>query len=303
MKKIFITGGNGFVGCHIANYLAKKGYQVIASDISKRNVLLDAKVKFIRKDIRDSQLQRYLKGVSVVFHTAALIKIQESIRESKKYHDINVNGTLNLLNSAHKAGVKRIIYSSSVSVYGHTKKVPQEEEMLPEPQNPYAAQKLIGELYMNVWAHCYNIETVSLRYFSFYGLNQNSSGVIETFLKQNQKNKPLTVYGNGLQKQSFLYIDDLVDANYKAMLSSKVGRGEVINIGSNKLYAISAVAKLIGKKIIYRSIVGQAESSQPYEPLPSLKRAKKLLNWQPKTDLEEGIGLIKKTMEGRDERQ
>ncbi|OGD56674.1 hypothetical protein A2V71_03630 [Candidatus Berkelbacteria bacterium RBG_13_40_8] len=300
MKKVLVTGGAGFVGLNIANFLADKNYRVLAIDIAPKPTLLSKKVKFIKADICSRKIGSYLKGVETVFHTAALIKFEESIKDPAKYHNVNVNGTLNLLIRAIQSGVRRIIYSSSSSVYGSARQVPQTEEMLPGPQSPYAAQKLFGEIYMKVWSDCYDIETVSLRYFNFYGPNNGKlSGVIDTFLRRHKENKPLTIYGTGRQKRSFLHIDDLVSANYKAMLSNKVGKGEVINIGLDKSYSIKEVAKMVGGKVIHASIPNKTEDFQPYESLPAIKKAKKLLKWQPRIYLEEGIKLIKAKIEDK----
>lgn len=294
MKKIVVTGGSGFVGLNIANFLVARGYQVIALDIV-RNKLLDPKVKFYRIDIRNHRLGHYLEGVDTIFHTAALIKFQESINDPSKYHDVNVNGTLNLLMQSLKVGVRKIVYSSSSSIYGPGARVPQTEDMFPDPRSPYAAQKLLGEIYMQTWSNCYDIKTVSLRYFNFYGPhNINSSGVIDIYLDHHQKNKPLIIYGNGQQKRSFLYIDDLVRANVLAMKSKKVGRGEVINIGLDKAYSINQVAKIFGGKMVHQAKIKKNEDFQPYESLPNIKKGQELLNWRPEIYLEEGIELMEK---------
>src|SRR3989304_4801790 len=232
-KKIFITGGAGYVGVALGNYLSAEGYGVIATDIKPRPKELAKKIKFIKLDIVHDNFEKHLRNIDTVFHAAAVIDLQESWQNPKKYHDINVSGTVNLLEAARKAKVLRVVFSSSMSAY--------------LPDNPYSLTKLIGEEYMKLYANCKDLETVSLRYFNFYGPKCRTS-VVNNFILQTEQGKPLTVFG-GNDRRFFLYIDDLVLANIAAMKSKKVGKGEVIDIAGGKPYRIIDLAKMISKDV------------------------------------------------------
>lgn len=295
MKKVLVTGGSGFIGAHLANELARRKYQVTVMDLNYFPGRLDAKINFIKVSLLLRELAKHFKGIESIFHCAALISLEDSLNNPEKYHRVNVDGTLNLLQAALKAGVKRVVYSSSSSVYGLVRKFPQKEDHLPQPLNPYALTKLIGEFYMQVWARCYKLETVSLRYFNVYGPpqeGQNFQTVINIFLKEYFQGKALTVFNQGKMERSFLYIDDLVLANIRAMNSKKVGGGEIINIGQDESYSVLKIAKLISPKI--RFVNRRNQTALLKKTFPDIKKAQKLLGWRPQISLQKGLAEMKK---------
>ena len=185
------------------------------------------------------------------------------------------------------------MYSASSSAYGSTKKLPSKELDKPNPISPYANQKYYGELCCKMFSKVYNIETVSLRYFNVYGERQNLGGayatVVGIFLSQFINNNPLTINGDGDQRRDFTYVGDVVSANILAAKSKNVGKGEVINIGNGKNISINELAKNIGGEVIYNKPL-----NEPFANLADIKKAKKLLDWEPTTDLISWIKNYKK---------
>jgi UDP-glucose 4-epimerase len=241
----------------------------------------------------DSHLSDRLQGIEVVFHTAALARVPRSIEQPLETHAANVTGTLNLLKAASDAGVKRIVYSSSSSVYGDQPNLPLTEDMPPNPLNPYACQKYMGEIYCRNFVQVYGLETVCLRYFNVYGPRQVMEGayrlVIGIFMDQRAQGQPLTIHGDGQQTRDFTHVSDVVRANLLAADSSKLGRGEVVNIGSGREFSINRVAELIGGPAVHGPPRGNDERFKR----ASVDRARELLGWEPRVQLEEGIaGLL-----------
>ena len=303
IKTFCVTGNSGFIGSNLTEELLKQGYSVIGIDnlatgkLSNMDSFKDhPNFRFIQDDIRNKNLHLILEGVDTIFHTAALARIQPSITNPEEYHDVNVNGTLNVLQSAIKAGVRRIVYSASSSAYGIQETMPETEDMPPRPLNPYATQKYIGELLMRTWANCYPIETVSLRYFNVFGKNQVLDGayatVIGIFLQQNKEGKPLTIVGDGTQKRDITWIGDVVRANILASQSDKVGKGEVINIGTGKNYSINEISKIVGGENV-KTISAKSRQFEVKETLADISKAKELLRWKSEVDLKTGINLLK----------
>jgi len=289
--KCLVTGGAGFIGSNLVDELVRQGCQVLVIDNlsggKKGNI--NPKCEFFKKDIRSyKSIGPLFKGVDYVFHLAALPRVQYSIENPLKTNETNVTGTLNVLKASHEAGVKKVIYSASSSAYGDQKKMPLKENFPAQPKSPYGLQKHIGELYCRVWSQVYGLPTVSLRYFNVYGPRNNPDGayalVIAKFLRQRKSGKSLTITGDGNQTRDFTNVKDVVNANILAMKSSRVGKGEVINIGAGKNQSINKIAKLIGGPIKY--IPARFE---PHDSLADNSLAKKLLGWKPKVSIEEGI--------------
>lgn len=291
MLKIIVTGGAGFIGSNLIEALIQGGHTVICIDnLSTGNKAnIHQRAEFKKIDIRDfGALKQAMKGVDYVFHLAALPRIQRSIKNPLETNEVNVQGILNVLEAARVNKVKRVIFTSSSSVYGDQKSFPLTEDMTPQPLSPYALQKYIGEKYCQVYTDLYGLETLSLRLFSVYGPGQNGQDefatVIGRFLYLNKLGKPLIIYGDGEKTRDFTYIDDVVDALVKAM-EIKLPRQRVINICAGKAYSINQIAKLIDGKVVHK----EKRSGESQHIQGSNKRAKQLLNWSPKTMLEEGI--------------
>jgi len=285
-----VTGGAGFIGSNLVDRLIKDGHSVIIIDnLSTGNIThVNPKAKFYNIDLSVTQDLSMFKDIDVVFHLAAYAEVDPSIKNPIPYHNINVNGTLNVLMACKKYEVKRMVYSASSSCYGDSTEVPTSENALIKPMSPYALQKLIGEQYCKLFSNLYNLETVCLRYFNVYGNRQRNdtsySLVTGIFFKQRSSGKPLTITGNGEQKRDFVCVDDVVEANILASTSDKVGNGESINIGYGKAISINEVAKIISDNIIY--------VDKRYEPditLSDISKAKELLNWKPKSNFTEWL--------------
>ena len=296
IKKCLVTGGAGFIGSHLVDRLIKDGHSVtIIDNLStgyKRN--LNNQAKFIQADIKKlAQIKKHFQGQEFVFHLAAIPRIQPSIKNPFLTNDNNITGTLNVLFASSKARVKRVIYSASSSCYG-TNKPPLKEDDKPNCLNPYAVGKYTGEIYCKLFSELYGLDTVNLRYFNVYGSRMDDQGdyatVIGIFLRQKNQGESLTIVGDGKQKRDFTYIDDVVEANIKAMKYKKELKGEVINIGTGKNYSVNQLAKIIGGRNIHIPLrPGEAKLT-----LADNSKAWKILKWQPKVELEEGIKKILK---------
>lgn len=231
--KYLVTGGAGFIGSHIVDVLIEKEHEVVVLDNlssghrENLSTVMD-RITFIEGDVRDADTcLSAAEGCVGIFHEAALVSVPDSINRPRDNHDINITGTLNVLEAARRQGVSRVVFASSAAVYGDNPELPKREEMLPEPKSPYAMAKLAGEYYLKVYAECYGLETVALRYFNVFGPRQDPSsmysGVISIFAERIKKELPITIYGDGEQTRDFVNVEDVASANLLAM---NVHRGE-----------------------------------------------------------------------------
>ena len=288
--KCLVTGGAGFIGSHIVDRLINDGHEVIVVDnlSTGKEENINPKAKFYHMDIRNLFERDMIKGVDIVFHLACLARVQPSIENPYLYHDVNVNGTHNLLLACKAANVKRFVFSSSSSVYGDTEQVPTNEQCSTEPMSPYAIHKLIGEQYCKLYSELYDIETVSLRYFNVYGDRQPTEGayclVMGVFAQQRLNGEPMTIRGDGEQRRDFTYVGDVVEANMKAAFSVRTLKGEVINIGNGDNRSVNQIADLIGgDRITVDPVI------EPKETLAYIGKAKFFFDWEPTGNLEEWI--------------
>jgi len=226
-KNILVTGSAGFIGSNLTYELLKLGANVIGIDnlfngrIENLEEILENKsFKFIKGDIRDFNfLLEVFKDIDIIYHEAAFTSVPQSILMPESCNDVNVNGTLNILNAARKKDVEKIIYASSSSVYGETPSLPKEEDMPRIPISPYGVSKMTCEAYMQVFHQVYGMKTVSLRYFNVFGPRQKDSpysGVIAIWLGRIIDNKELIIFGDGEQSRDFTYVKDVVRANLLA---------------------------------------------------------------------------------------
>ncbi|MEI8174511.1 MAG: NAD-dependent epimerase/dehydratase family protein [bacterium] len=296
MEKIIVTGGAGFIGSHIVDTLLNLGYEVHVVDnlYSGKKDNLNTKAIFHNVDIREKEkLNLIFKGAKYVFHEAALPQVQYSIENPIETHDINVTGLLNVLEASKLNNVKRLIFASSSAVYGDQKTLPLVETMEARPLSPYGAHKYIGEVYCCLWSKIFNLETVCLRYFNVYGKRQSSTGayasVVAKFIDLKKKNQPMTIVGDGNQTRSFVNVKDVVDANIKAMEAKDLGKGEVVNIGTNDMYSVNQIANLIGGDVVYIE-----PRIEPKATLADVNKAKLCLDWIPNIKLEDGLIELKK---------
>lgn len=297
--KYVVVGGAGFIGSNVTDLLIDEGHEVLVIDnLSTGNLEnVNSKASVLIEDITNSpeSLTSTFKNFDGVFHLAALARVQPSIENPIEFNHTNVDGTLNVLVAARDAGIKRVVYSASSSAYGNAEIVPTKEDYPTDPLSPYGLQKLIGEQYCRVFHHCYELETVSLRYFNVFGERQPLSGayalVMSVFAKQLLEGKPLTITGDGEQRRDFTYVKDVARANLLAMTSKNVGKGDVINIGNGDNRSINQLASMMGGDIEYID-----PRLEPRETLADNSKAKELLNWHPTVNLEDWVPKYKKDL-------
>ena len=300
MQKVIVTGGAGFIGSNLVDELVNKGIQVsVIDDFSTGKIENTNKLVYYWKQdlgkVDIKELTQFMKGVDVVFHTAAKARVQPSIDDPLSFNKSNVDGTLNILWAAHKAGVKRVIYSASSSAYGNATKFPTPEDHSTNPLSPYGLQKYIGEQYCKMFSEVYGLDTVSLRYFNVYGERMLLEGayclVLGIFAKQLLENKPMTINNNGDQRRDFTYVGDIVNANILAATKVEQFNGEVFNIGNGKNYSINEVANIFGGKTTKGKNV-----LEPFQTLADNNKANLVFGWQPKGNLKKWIINYKKEL-------
>ena len=300
MKKsiAIVTGGCGFIGSHLADYLIKLNFEVVVIDnlsVGRRENIShlneNSKFTFVDADISNFDLiEPIFRGADLVFHLAALADIVPSIENPTEYYKSNVNGTFNVLQACRKHKVKKIIYAGSSSCYGIPDEYPTKETASIRPQYPYALTKNIGEQLVMHWCELYNLPAISLRFFNVYGPRARTSGtygaVFGVFLAQKIANKPFTVVGDGCQTRDFTFVSDIVNALITAA-SSEVS-GEIINIGSNATYSINTLVELLEGDVKFIP-------KRPGEPdctWADISKALKLLDWKPLVNLDEGVKIL-----------
>ena len=292
-KIAVVTGASGFIGTHLVKALDEAFYDVWALDVVRQITRLP-RVQYYIGDVSDiDYLRGIFKGANFVFHLAALPRVQYSIEHPMETHVVNVTGTLNVLEAAKQAGVKRVVFSSSSSVYGDGASLSTREDAPLNPMSPYAEHKEMGERYCRLWSKLYGLETVCLRYFNVYGPDADPNGpyaqVIPKFIEQRLAGKPMTVTGDGEQTRDLIHVRDVVRANILTAECPAVGNGEVINIGFGHNVSINRIAELIGGPV--KHIPARLE---PHDTLADISRAKELLGWKPTISIEEGIAELKR---------
>lgn len=298
MSKIIVTGGAGFIGSHLVDALVEQSHEVIIIDnfstgIKKNLEKSKTKVKILKKSLSiEKVLKRIpeiLNGTDYIFHLAALPRIERSIDDPIGTHQANVEGTIVALELARQLKVKKFLFISSSSVYGIQKRLPLLESLLPNPQNPYAYQKLMGEYYSKLYSQMYNLEVIIFRLFNVYGPRMQSIGsyklVFTKWLEQIKNKQPLTIYGSGDQTRDFTYITDVVNGLILGMTTNLNSPYEVLNLGGGQQKSIREMAKLFNSSV-------QFLPPRPYEEKfkeADINKAKKLLKWKPSTPIDEGV--------------
>jgi UDP-glucose 4-epimerase len=299
MAVYVVTGGGGFIGSHIVEELLRRNETVRVIDNfstgKRENLRAFQAAQIIEADIsQDKNLIEHLTGADYVIHQAAIPSVPKSIIDPVRSHQANVNGTLQLLIAARDAGVKRVVYASSSSLYGDSPTLPKHEGMMPNPLSPYGAQKLFAEMYCQVFTKAYRLETVSLRYFNVFGPRQDAtsqySGVLALFIPAVLEGRRPTIHGDGLQSRDFTYVKNVVNANLLACTVPGVG-GQVFNVACGDRITVNSmlqqINKITGKDI--QPIYAESRAGDIKHSQADITRAKELLGYEPKAGFEEGL--------------
>lgn len=297
-KTALVTGGAGFIGSHLVDRLISLGIAVrVIDDLSTgKRENLNEKAQFIESSLlNDKARTQAVQGADVIFHLAAIPSVPRSIENPVQSHLNGVHASLLLLDSANKAGVKRIIYSASSSAYGDTPTSPKIEGMTPHPKSPYAATKLAAEHYMAAFAKCYDIDTCSLRYFNIFGPRQDPnspySGVLAKFCIAYRDETPATINGDGEQSRDFTYVLNAVEANILAMMHEHQLNGTVFNIGCGESISLNEIITKLNN-LTSRSTwpnYGPERPGDVKHSLADINLAKKVLGYYPIVYFEEGL--------------
>lgn len=298
--RILLTGGAGFIGSALANRLVSVGHTVlVVDDLSagdSRRLL--SEVLFTRGDVRDvPKLWTLLQGADCVYHLAARVRVPESIHYPSDYNESNVGGTVAVMEAMRDTGIRRVVFASSGALYGEQAHQPIDEQQTPNPNSPYGVSKIAAEYYVSTLGALYSIETVSLRIFNAYGPGQelppSYPPVIPQLLRQAQSGGSLVIQGDGRQTRDFVYVDDVVDALVAAATATEVNRA-VINIGCGQGMSINDVADCVARVTRHEVNVlhNRSQSGGVSRLVADVRLASRLLGWQPRTTLEQGLRLI-----------
>lgn len=303
MPHWLVTGGAGFIGSHLVEALVERGHRVRVLDnfSTGRPQNLAAvrdRVEVLEGDVRDPRTVREaMEGVDVVAHLAAVVSVQASLEDPRTTMDVNVGGTLNVLEAARAAGVCRVLFASSAAVYGDHAALPLDESLPPRPLSPYAASKVAGEALCQAYRAAFGLSTLSLRFFNVYGPRQDPrspySGVISIFVDRMRRNLPPVIYGDGLQTRDFVYVTDVVDALIRG------GEREEINepalnvargVETRILDLVALLNGILGTDL--KPIFAPRRAGEVYRSAGSPRRLQDILGWRPRVSLEEGLKAL-----------
>lgn len=307
MKYALVTGGAGFIGSNVVDLLIDEGWQVTVVDnlSTGKRENVNPKAKFYQLDLNQdsneftTKMHLEFDSFDVVFHLAALPRVEPSIYDPVGSNEENVTATLKVFNACRMNGIQNIVFSSSSSVYGNAKNVPTSEEEPVNPMSPYALQKLVGDQYAKLFCELYNMNIVSLRYFNVYGNREPTVGayvpVIGIWFRQLAEGKPLTITGDGLQSRDFVNVSDVAKANVAAankLLSGHLNKHNVFNIGTGRSVNLNTLSSHITDNTTY-----VPPRIEPKYTCADITRAKNLLKWEPQVKIEEYIAARLAQME------
>ena len=300
-----VTGGAGFIGSHLVERLLADhpaatirvfdNFSTGAMGNLPFAAAAGERLDIVKGDVRDLEaVERVVQGASLVYHQAAMRSVPRSVADPLGANEHNVTGTLHVFEAARRAGVRRVVYASSSSVYGDRPDLPKREDQPPAPISPYAVSKAVGEQYASVWSRLYGLETVGLRYFNVFGPRQDPASeyaaVIPRFILWALRGAPLEVHGDGLQSRDFTYIDNVVDANVLAARAPKAS-GEAFNVGCGDrvslLDIIARLEKLLGHAVERRH--APARAGDVPHTLADVDKARRLLGYVPAVDFDDGL--------------
>jgi nucleoside-diphosphate-sugar epimerase len=317
VARYLVTGGAGFIGSNLVETLLRRGDDArVLDDFSTgRQENLEsaedwaaeggATLEVREGDIRDAAVcDAAVEGVDYVLHQAAIPSVQRSVEDPRRSHEVNVDGTLNLLLAAREAGVRRFVYASSSSLYGESETLPKIETMPPEPISPYGLQKLAGERYCMLFHRLYGLPTVALRYFNVFGPRQDPtseySAVIPRFLAAVAKGEPPTIYGDGEQTRDFTFIANVVAINLLACEAGEDALGRAYNVGCGERVSLNELVRRIGRRLD-RAIEPRHEAPRQGDirhSLAAIEQAETYLGYRPAVGLDEGLGLTWQDLSG-----
>ena len=297
MANYLVTGGAGFIGSHISEALLQRGHHVRVVDNFATGYQHNLRqgVEFVNGDLSDAAVAAgAVDGMDYVVHQAAIPSVPRSVDQPVESHRANVDATLNLLMASRDAGVKRLVFAGSSSVYGDTAVLPKTEAMPTNPLSPYALQKLMGEMYGQMFTRLYGLETVTTRYFNVFGPRQDPSspysGVISLFIKALHEKKQPVIYGDGGQTRDFTYVANVVDGVIRAVETPGVG-GHVFNVATNSRISLNqlldTLKKIFGSDVqpIYR----EARAGDVRDSQADITKAAQMLGYKPIVGLEDGL--------------
>ena len=310
MKKpdYLVTGGCGFIGSHICEDLVERGHTVrvldnLASGYLRNLDHLGSAVEIQQGDVRNpDDVRQAVAGVRGVFHEAALVSVFDSVQRPMDNHDINATGTLQVLLAARDAGVQRVVLASTAAAYGNDPELPKREDMRPQPESPYAVAKIAGEHYLRLFASLYALPTVVLRYFNVFGPRQDPkspySGVISRFCDDVTAGRTPTVFGDGGQTRDFVFVKDVVQANWLAMSDRTEGRGQIYNVASGRtaslLDLLATLSQLTGRPVAPAHQPARAGDIR--HSAADIAKARRELGYEPQFDLTRGLDLLLKSL-------
>jgi UDP-glucose 4-epimerase len=298
--RALVTGGAGFIGSHIAQRLLGAGHEVVVLDNfssgSRANVsAIGSGARVVEGDVRDlSVVEASAFGCEVVFHEAAIVSVPYSVEHPQESHDVNIQGTLNVLQAARKVGARRLVFASSAAIYGEEPTLPKTETMRPEPMSPYGVEKITGEHYLATWSKLFGVETVALRYFNVFGPRQDPrspySGVISVFVDRILGGRPITFFGDGSQCRDFVYVANVVDANLLAATRPGVS-GRAYNVACGKRTTLVELASLVERTAgrTVERVFAEPRAGDIRESVADIARARAELGYTPAVGVEEGL--------------
>jgi UDP-glucose 4-epimerase len=306
--QVLVTGGAGFIGGHLAESFAADGHDVVVLDsfspyyderLKRHNV--DAgraaahdgggTYDLVTGDVRDAALvARVVADADVVYHQAAQAGVRSSVDEPRRVHEINVDGTLNVLDAARAADVDRVVFASSSSVYGVPEYLPYDESHPTMPVSPYGASKLAAEQYAHAYHEVYDLPTVSLRYFTVYGPRMRPNMAISNFVSRCVNGEPPVIYGDGRQTRDFTYVDDVLAAN-RRLLDDDVADGRVLNVGSTDVISVRDLAETVRDAVDPSLDIGYVDAAvgDARHTHADVTAARALLGYDPTTTIREGV--------------